>query len=126
MRARNILTRYSPVDYIPIEERRRIVEKALVHVYRIAHAFGFDLGAVPTLISRSDTTFDPARVLEDLANLHVDVLGAHHILGTADIAKDAVEGVLDQAVSNGKHQPDFTAMIADARNVDLTGLEPKD
>lgn len=126
MRARNLLIRFSPVDYIPIEERRRIVEKSLVHIYRIAHGLGFDLGGVPTLVSRGDHSFDPARVLEDLANLHVDVLGAHHILGTADVAQDAVEGVLDQAESGGRHVPDFSAMVDDAKNPDLKGLHPTD
>lgn len=121
LRDKNITTRFTPVDYIPIEERRRIVERMLVHVWRIANHLGFTLGGVPTIISGEDKPFLPRDVLEDCAHLNLDVLCAYHVLGTADVARDAVEGLLDK-----KHPVNFQSLIDDATNPSFKGLEPRD
>lgn len=121
MRKRDFSLRSTPVDYIPLEERRRVIEKLLRHVHLLAGQLGGDLGSLPTLIFHDDKSFDPALVLESLSNLTFDVLCAHHLVGTADIAEPALRQIIEPATP----YPPFAEMVVSARTPELPFDETK-
>lgn len=123
MRKRDFTIRFSPVDYIPMEERRRIIEKLLQHVRNLADELNVDMGRLPTLIIHEDTSFNPADVLESLSNLNFDIFCAHHLVGTADIAQPALQQVIEPTTP----YPPFAEMVESVKHPPLPfpTTEPK-
>lgn len=123
MRKRDFPIRSTPVDYIPLEQRRRIVEKMIGHVWNVAMDLGIEPGRPPTLIISKDESFPTPDVLESLSNLTFDILCAHHLIGTADIAEPALRQIIEPSVP----YPPFAEMVDTAKNPPLpfTETEPK-
>jgi len=119
MRKHDFPIRSTPVNYIPMEQRRRIVEKLIGHVWNVAMELDIDPGRLPTLIIREGNNFDTAAVLESLSNVTFDVLCAHHIIGTADVAEPALQHIIEPRVP---YAP-FTEMIETAMNPPLPFVE---
>ena len=107
------VVRFTPVDYIPIEQRRKLVEALVVDLWSVADNLGVDLGRPPTLMVH-ECNFDPADVLKALSELNVSLLRAHHTLGTAKIARDGVEEIIDRTLISN-FTPNFRAIIADTK-----------
>lgn len=115
--------RFAPVDYIPIEQRRKLVESLVVDLWSIADNLGVDLGRPPTLMVH-ECSFDPADVLKALSELQVSLLKAHHTLGTSHIARDGVEEIIDRTLISN-FTPNFRAIIADTKT-EATGVGDHD
>jgi len=119
MRKHNFPVRSTPVNYIPMEQRRRIVEKMIGHVWNVAMELDIDPGRLPTLIIREGNNCNTPNVLEGLSHLTFDVLCAHHIIGTADIAEPA----LRQTIEPTTPYPPYAEMVDSAMNPPLPFTE---
>lgn len=117
MRAKDCTIRHKPVDYIPLEERRAIIEGLSVQLWRLASSLKLDLGRLPMILVREDGSFDAADVVENTARLHVGITSVYHHLGTSDIASSAFDEMID-VHTDPKHQPNFRAIVDGARHND--------